>query len=432
MNDDELDPGSRERLHRLLEESSGHPVPTGFEGRVVPPARRRRRAGRALGAVLVFAVVAGATVAVLLISTRGTATRPQTAGGPTSATPTPSASAIPSASGSSDTAYVGMTILDFNGGSWRAVTPATLSPAVSLAGPELAGVTCPSVDDCWGVGYFAGAEGGLIEHYDGHAWSLVSQTASLLLSVACPSPADCWAVGGQTNPLIEHYDGSVWSTVTVPTLSARGGLDGVSCPEADQCWAVGTIYEPNGTTESLIEAYDGSEWTVVVSGIASGNSQAAVALRNVSCVTATDCWAVGGLNIEHYDGSTWSAYVTAGAGESRPSLSGVTCVGASDCWAVGGTAVMHYDGIGWSLASGTSAPDSAPGLNAVTCVTSADCWAVGQDGSGAGPQAALILHWQGSDWTSVVPTPSAGIDPVGVTCVGPNDCWTVGAALLNP
>jgi hypothetical protein len=94
-----------------------------------------------------------------------------------------------------------MTILDFNGGSWRAVTPATLSPAVSLAGPELAGVTCPSVDDCWGVGYFAGAEGGLIEHYDGHAWSLVSQTASLLLSVACPSPADCWAVGGQTNPL---------------------------------------------------------------------------------------------------------------------------------------------------------------------------------------------------------------------------------------
>ena len=392
MNDDELDPGSRERLHRLLEESSGHPVPTGFEGRVVPHARRRRRAGRALGAVLVFAVVAGATVAVLLISTRGTATRPQTAGGPTSATPTPSASAIPSASGSSDTAYVGMTILDFNGGSWRAVTPATLSPAVSLAGPELAGVTCPSVDDCWGVGYFAGAEGGLIE----------------------------------------HYDGSVWSTVTVPTLSARGGLDGVSCPEADQCWAVGTIYEPNGTTESLIEAYDGSEWTVVVSGIASGNSQAAVALRNVSCVTATDCWAVGGLNIEHYDGSTWSAYVTAGAGESRPSLSGVTCVGASDCWAVGGTAVMHYDGIGWSLASGTSAPDSAPGLNAVTCVTSADCWAVGQDGSGAGPQAALILHWQGSDWTSVVPTPSAGIDPVGVTCVGPNDCWTVGAALLNP
>jgi hypothetical protein len=32
MNDDELDPGSRERLHRLLEESSGHPVPTGSAG----------------------------------------------------------------------------------------------------------------------------------------------------------------------------------------------------------------------------------------------------------------------------------------------------------------------------------------------------------------------------------------------------------------
>jgi hypothetical protein len=106
-------------------------------------------------------------------------------------------STVPSAPASSDTARVGTTILDFTGGSWSAVTPPTPSPAVSVAGPELAGITCPTIDDCWAVGYFAGAEGGLIDHYDGHAWSLVSQTATPLLSVARPSPADCWAVGAR-------------------------------------------------------------------------------------------------------------------------------------------------------------------------------------------------------------------------------------------
>jgi hypothetical protein len=205
---------------------------------------------------------------------------------------------MPSAPASSDTARVGTTILDFTGGSWSAVTPPTPSPAVSVAGPELAGITCPTIDDCWAVGYFAGAEGGLIDHYDGHAWSLVSQTATLLLSVACPSPADCWAVGGQTNPLIEHYDGSVWSAVTSPTLPADGALDGLSCPGVDQCWAVGTLNEQGDVNKPLIEGYHGTGWTIV-SGIPNDNSQAAVALRNLSCVTATDCWAVGGLNIEH-------------------------------------------------------------------------------------------------------------------------------------
>jgi hypothetical protein len=413
MTRDELDQEGRERLRRFLDESMRHPTPPASEGRVA----------RLLGAVVAFVVVAAGTAVVLLVASGGAAVHRHTAGG---LTPAPG-TAMPS--GSASTAYVGTAILSFGGRNWNAGTPPTPSATLSVAGPELAGITCPTVDDCWSVGYFAGAEGGLIDHYDGHAWSLVSQTASLLLSVACTSPADCWAVGGQNNPLIEHYDGSAWSAVASPTLPGHGGLDGVSCPDADHCWAVGTVNGPGDINEPLIEAYDGTGWSVV-SGIASDNPQvAAVALRSISCVTATDCWAVGSLNIEHYDGSTWTAYAAAASAESRPSLNAVTCLEASDCWAVGGTAVMHYDGTGWSLASGSSAPDAASGLNAVTCVTSADCWAVGQDGSGAGPQAALILHWQGSDWTPVVPTPSAGLDLVGVTCLGPNDCWAVGAAL---
>jgi hypothetical protein len=110
----------------------------------------------------------------------------------------------------------------------------------------------------------------------------------------------------------------------------------------DQCWAVGTLNEQGDVNKPLIEGYHGTGWTIV-SGIPNDNSQAAVALRNLSCVTATDCWAVGS-----------------------------------------------------------------------------------EDGTG------VILQWQGSDWTSVVPTPYAGIDLVGVSCLGPSYCWAVGAALLHP
>jgi hypothetical protein len=422
MSDDELDPKSTERLHRFLEESTGHPVPTGLEGRVVPHARRRRRAGRALGAVLVFAVVAGATAAVL-ISTRGTPIRPQTAGGPTPAPGT----AMPAASayGPSVGQIGGTEILGLTGASWSAVTAPAPSPANSVEGSTLLGITCPTADDCWAIGYFGGADGGLIAHYDGHAWSVFIETATTLLSVACASRTDCWAVGGggegETAVLV-HYDGSVWSTVAGPTLPGIGQLSGVSCPETSDCWAVGTLNEPDNIVEPLIESYDGSAWTVV-----NAKSPEGYALRSISCVSTIDCWAVGGRNVEHYDGNAWSASVT-GSGNSSPALVAVTCVGASDCWAVGGTDALHYDGTGWRLASGPIAPGNAPGgLDAVTCVSSADCWAIGSLlNAVTGAQSTLIWQRQGSDWTSVAATPSAGIDLYSATCVGPSECWAVG------
>jgi hypothetical protein len=199
-------------------------------------------------------------------------------------------------------------------------------------------------------------------------------------------------------------------------------LSGVSCPETSDCWAVGTLNEPDNIVEPLIESYDGSAWTVV-----NAKSPEGYALRSISCVSTIDCWAVGGRNVEHYDGNAWSASVT-GSGNSSPALVAVTCVGASDCWAVGGTDALHYDGTGWRLASGPIAPGNAPGgLDAVTCVSSADCWAIGSLlNAVTGAQSTLIWQRQGSDWTSVAATPSAGIDLYSATCVGPSECWAVG------
>ena len=52
----------------------------------------------------------------------------------------------------------------------------------------------------------------------------------------------------------------------------------------------------------------------------------------VTCVTRSDCWAVGAgaSGIEHWHHTAWSIVATPNA-----SLSSVACATRSDCWAVG-------------------------------------------------------------------------------------------------
>jgi hypothetical protein len=147
------------------------------------------------------------------------------------------------------------------------------------------------------------------------------------------------------------------------------------------------------------------------------------ALNGVTCLSASDCWAVGvssSVNgttqplIEHYAGSSWAMVSTP---KSNPgSLSGVTCLSAADCWAVGGSAnfppsqplIEHYAGSSWAIVS-TPSPSPGGGLTAVTCVSAGDCWAVGFSISGNGPGEPLIEHYAGSRWAIVnSPNPSPG------------------------
>src|SRR5580704_2485482 len=116
--------------------------------------------------------------------------------------------------------------------------------------------------------------------------------------------------------------------------------------------------------------------------------------------------------------------------------------GPSDVWAVGGaslfvpvpTALLHWNGCVWSpVASGTSAV-----LNAVWGSAPNDVWAVG-GGSASGPTdgnfgPSVILHWNGSVWSSASWSPPPGDSTVlqGVWGSGPDDVWAVGSASLDP
>src|SRR4029077_19693502 len=136
--------------------------------------------------------------------------------------------------------------------------------------------------------------------------------------------SDCWAVGAleapppvggaATETLIEHWDGNAWAVVTTPPI-AGGNLSAVTCVAASDCWAVGSQL---GGAQTLTEHWDGSLWTPVTSPNA-GDGVLSV-LVSATCMSATDCWAVGYddasttsyLNlVERWDGSAWTVVPSA-------------------------------------------------------------------------------------------------------------------------
>ena len=369
----------------------------------------------------------------------------------------------------------------WDGNSWFIVTSPTAS------GHSLQGVTCASASECWAIGdsWNFGSQNGLIERWDGTSWSIVSSStgAGDLLGVTCTSASDCWAVGStrtsdgiHTQTLIEHWDGSSWTTVTSPNPSAPPGntdtpyiaLRGVTCTSASECWAVGQIvtgcggYYVCSTGQTLVERWDGASWSIVSSpnpNPATLPRPSSNTLSGVTCVVASQCWAVGTWAddtyyssrelFERWDGTSWTV------DDSQPpptqpevlqaTFFSSTCVSASDCWAVGEGAVPiegieeqsslieHWDGSSWSMVSSPNTNAVYNVLLGVTCTSASDCWAVGSDWSELGQRDALTLieHWDGTSWT-VVNSPNgtapmaSGNNLYGVSCTSASECWAVG------
>jgi hypothetical protein len=344
-------------------------------------------------------------------------------------------------------------------GSWSIVS----SPNASTTQTNiLSGVTCVSASDCWAVGYYVNGSAGqtVIERWDGSSWAIVSSPNTLptqdniLNGVTCVSASECWAVGYYNNgsaaqSLIERWNGTSWAIVGSPDILATQNnyLSGVTCVSASNCWAVGYYLNASVVYQSLIEHWDGSSWAIVTS--ANTLPTQSNFLYGVTCVSASNCWAVGyyfitGVAyqslIEQWDGSSWAVVSSPNTLPTQDNvLNGVTCVSESDCWTVGyyysngvasnGTLIERWNGTSWSIVSSPSNSASAKNvLNGVTCLSASNCWAVGSYYTGGGDQT-LIEHWDGTLWT-IVPSPNTSDRQTnvlsGVTCASTSDCWAVG------
>ncbi|HWL65554.1 MAG TPA: carboxypeptidase-like regulatory domain-containing protein [Actinomycetota bacterium] len=341
-------------------------------------------------------------------------------------------------------------------GEWAIVE----SPNVSSEPNVLTAVTCPTPSDCWAVGRASDGLGSTVTmSWDGSSWVTVPSPniedarANILSDVTCVTPSDCWAVGAyvteglQVRTLILQWDGVSWEIVNSPDIGVDpwNGLNSVECISASECWAVG-FNTTTGTAKTLILKWDGTKWDVHDSPNASTKGNV---LHGVTCLSGSDCWAVGSYTGDdatkhtltmRWDGNVWEVVGSADNDAAQENvLSGVTCVSDSDCWAVGHsftgsarqTLIERWDGAAWTIVGSPNAIGPIDTyLSSVECASATECWAVGYSNDTVTIDQHFIARWNGVLWT-----PATLPDPVGtqasvlhdVACLSASDCWSVGS-----
>jgi hypothetical protein len=323
-------------------------------------------------------------------------------------------------------------------------------------------------------GGFGSATQTLIEQWNGTSWSVItspntSPTANNYLNgVACPSASDCWAVGSQNagsgnQTLVERWNGTLWSIVTTPNPSATANIiSGVACASSTFCWVTGSYYAGDNSDQTFAERWNGSSWTLVptadIPPVPTNNL-----MWGVSCLSSSDCWTAGyylagfffQTLIEHWNGTSWTIVDSPNANNTEDNvLYSVSCVSSSDCWAVGHyfnpgntvttlsvyqTLVEHWDGTSWDIVTSPNfSPNTNNGLESIACLSSSDCWAAGYYYQTASTSPnnvtvvalqTLVEHWDGTSW-SIVTSPNTSPTDFnflfGVTCASSSDCWAVG------
>ncbi len=321
---------------------------------------------------------------------------------------------------------VAQTLIEsWDGNTW------SIQPSPNASGPAgnlvsyLQGVSCTSASSCMAVGNSDDSSGvqTLAESWNGSTWTIVptpnpsGSTISFLLGVSCFSSTNCFAVGYQsatgatTETLAEHWDGTSWSVQTTPDKndSTSDRLAGISCASAARCSAVGEYQDSSGVENTMVEHWNGSSWLIQPSPNPSGS--VFNELGGISCITATNCVAVGAAETashtqvslaEYWNGTTWVIQST----PNRPvaiysELDSVSCTAISQCTAAGyfepasgrfETVAEHWNGTSWVL-DGTPNPAGARQryLYGIDCVEHGNCNAVGYYQPESGPSVTLAV-----------------------------------------
>src|SRR5205085_7834008 len=209
---------------------------------------------------------------------------------------------------------------------------------------------------------------------------------------------------------------------TVVSTSSNGanlGLPALPLPFGPQfSFAVGDA--PQGTPSPSGAQ---SRWSIMIPPQAKGTLTNNY-LNAVTCVSESDCWAVGAYIgdanqtlIEHWNGTSWAIVDSPNTDPTLDNiLYGVTCRSTSDCWAVGGsltsdgtgidTLIERWNGSSWTIVSSPNVSGAIENiLYGVSC-TSTQCWAAGFSYDGNTNQT-LIENWNGTSWSSAIsPNPS--------------------------
>jgi len=299
----------------------------------------------------------------------------------------------------------------WDGTEWL-VTPTPFLPSDHL---HIASIHGDASNDVWAVGGFRDSQGidrTLILHYDGSSWTQVpspspSSDFSDLAGVHAESANDAWAVGdfdnnGVDQTLILHWNGTNWQQVTSPSPGVTGSNDelfGVTATSASDAWAVGNVETPTGNETSLILHWNGFQWTRKASPHPGTTSP----LLAVDASSPTNAWAVGdtstgGLSQAlalHWNGTKWTRVMTPSppnpaAGDS---LRSVAVPSATNAWAVEGVnGIEHWDGSTWTTVTTPQPPGATTALAGIASTSAGSAWAAGVLSNGSPPDQPYAIH----------------------------------------
>ncbi len=207
-----------------------------------------------------------------------------------------------------------------------------------------------------------------------------------------------------------------------------------------------------------------STWSIQSTPVAAGRAEPNVAVADTSCVSATECVAVGSsIDDVHvnavgnlfesstppqfplsaiWNGTSWLAPVAVPtpAGTQTANLTNVSCSSTTSCLALGqyttfagttGTVVDSWNGTSWSI---QASPPAAATWSSLSCGAPTLCIAVGYTGSlGAGTTVQATAIWNGSTWTSqpgVTPVGATVTQLVSVSCTTATACTAVGSYFI--
>ena len=332
---------------------------------------------------------------------------------------------------------------------------------VPFGGQRLTAVSCSSATACAAIESHDGNGEGAIEDWNGQAWSPSQVIGGY--GISCLSAATCMVVGGGGTPLAELWNGQSASTEQTPNPAGATPslLNGVSCTSVSACTAVGFAhFNANNTQTALAESWNGIAWTLQS---APNPGAGLVAPQGVSCVSPSTCVLVGNYAAnatcrsggpgpctylplaEQWNGTDWTLQtMPTPAGGADASPVSVSCVSETDCVAVGSYAAgaqcgsggacptlalaESWNGTSWRVETVPSPPGARSAqLTSVSCLSASACVAVGTaEYNEATPLAEV---WNGMSWTiQTVPTPSATHESAlsGVSCTAPNACTAVG------
>jgi hypothetical protein len=150
--------------------------------------------------------------------------------------------------------------------------------------------------------------------------------------------------------LVEVYNAGTWTTLPVPFVGFTSyTINGVSCRSITWCAITGDVVDSAGGHSAITQTWNGgTSWTVDFPTTPPGTTDSIG--YGVSCVSATECYAVGEGNspgtlpwAAKWNGTTWTTQTTMLApGAGGATLRGVSCPATNRCEAVG-----------WSLFGGT-------------------------------------------------------------------------------